>query len=99
MPRFVLYHPSFEIDVNAARDWYEERSVLIGDDFLNCVYIAAERLIADPDSRSVVDFGIPYWPVERFPYVVFYDLSTSMILMLGVMHTSQDATKWLKRRR
>ncbi len=101
MPRVVRYHPSFEIDVNSAREWYEERSRsrLVGNSFLDCVETAVEKLIADPELRSNVDFGIRYWPVEHFPYIVFYDLTdSSMIRILGVMHTSQDAHKWLKGR-
>lgn len=98
MPKVVLYHPSFEIDVNSARDWYTERGTSVGEVFVNCVEIAVEKLIADPDSRSTVDFGIRYWPIERFPYIVFYDITDSMIRVLGVMHTSQDAARWLKGR-
>ena len=47
-----VYHPFFEIDVNTAREWYEERSQPTGVDFVHCVEIAIEKLIADPDSRS-----------------------------------------------
>ena len=39
-----------------------------------------------------------YWPVGRFPYVVFYDFTDNEIVVLGVMHTSQDAEKWRARR-
>jgi hypothetical protein len=56
-------------------------------------------MIADPDRRTSADYGVRYWPVERFPYVVFYDLTDSELLVLGVMHTSQESRKWLVVRR
>lgn len=48
--------------------------------------------------RNSKEYGIRYWPIERFPYVVFYDISNTEILIVGVMHTSQDAEKFRKRR-
>ena len=32
------------------------------------------QLTSDPERRSLVDFGVRYWPVSRFPFVVLYDL-------------------------
>ena len=58
-----------------------------------------DQLIADPERRTPIDYGVRYWPVQRFPYVVFYDLTESEVLILGVMHTSQEPEKWLSRRR
>lgn len=101
MPRVLRYHPSFEMDVTSGREWYEERSRSgsVGNRFVDCVEAAIEKVVADPESRSNAGFGIRYCPVKHFPYLVFYDLTDSIIRILGVMHTSQDATQWLKGRR
>lgn len=60
---------------------------------------AVSQMMVDPDRRTSTDYGVRYWPVERFPYVVFYDLTDSELLVLGVMHTSQESRKWLDVRR
>lgn len=99
MARSLRYHPLFDSDVLDAAEWYDGRQPKLGSDFLARVQKALNRLIADPERRTSVDFGVRYWPVERFPYVVFYDVTESEILVLGVMHTSRDSTKWLPRRR
>jgi hypothetical protein len=100
MPRTIRYHPAFETDVATACEWYDDKtkSHRVGNDFIECVATTIDNLIGEPDSRSIVDYGIRYWPVDRFPHIVLYDLTDSMIRILGLMHTSQDAGKWLKGR-
>ena len=97
MHEFVRYHPDFDIDVLSAASWYDERSESLGADFITRTHRAVNALIDDPERRNLSDYGIRYWPVERFPYVVFYDIVGREILITGVMHTSQDAEKFRKR--
>jgi plasmid stabilization system protein ParE len=99
MARSLRYHPLFEFDVLDAAEWYDGREPTLGSDFVIRVETAVDQLRSDPDRRTPVDYGIRYWPVERFPYVVFYDVTDLEVLVLGVMHTSQDSSKWLSRRR
>jgi len=98
MARSVRYHPDFDSDVLAAAEWYDERQLGLGSDFVVRVQNATLALIADPARRSAVDYGLRYWPVERYPYVVFYDFTDAEVLLLGVMHTSQQPDKWNSRR-
>ncbi|WP_390889031.1 type II toxin-antitoxin system RelE/ParE family toxin [Rhodopirellula halodulae] len=95
MARSLRYHPLFDSDVLNAAEWYDNRQTKLGTDFVSRVRIAVDSLIADPERRTSIDYGVRYWPVERFPCVVFYDLTDSEILVLGVMHTSQESRKWL----
>lgn len=99
MARSVRYHPLFESDLLNAAEWYDGRQPHLGSDFIARVRRAADELIEHPERRTSIDYGVRYWPVERFPYVVFYDLTESEVLILGVLHTSQDSGKWLSRRR
>jgi toxin ParE1/3/4 len=99
MNRSLRYHPLFDSDTLDAAEWYDSRQANLGTDFLARVRKAIDQLIANPERRTSVDYGVRYWPVERFPYVIFYDLTESEVLVLGVMHTSQESQKWLARRR
>ncbi len=95
MARSLRYHPLFDSDVLNAAAWYDERQPQLGSDFVVRVERAVSKMMADPDRRTSADYGVRYWPVERFPYVVFYDLTDTELLVLGVMHTSQESRKWL----
>jgi plasmid stabilization system protein ParE len=98
MARSLRYHPLFDSDVLRAAEWYDDRHPSLGSDFVVRVRTAVDELIADPERRASIDYGVRYWPVQRFPYVVFCDLTESELLMLGVMHTSQESKKWLSGR-
>ncbi len=98
MARSLRYHPLFDSDVVDGADWYDARQPELGSDFVSRVRRAVDKVIVDPERRSSSDYGVRYWPIERFPYVLFYDLTERELLVLGVMHTSQDASKWLLRR-
>ena len=98
MARSLRYHPLFSSDVLDAAEWYDGRQSTLGSDFVARVQTTVHQLITDPVRRTPVDYGVRYWPIERFPYVVFFDLTNSELLVLGVMHTSQNAKKWLSRR-
>ena len=98
MVRSIRYHPLFDSDVLAAAKWYDARQEGLGSDFAKRVQFATSALIADPERHTSIEYGLRYWPIVRFPYVVFYDLTDVEVLVLGVMHTSQESTKWLERR-
>ena len=93
MARSVRYHPDFDSDVLAAAEWYDQRQLGLGSDFVVRVRNATLALLADPGRRTAIDYGLRYWPVERYPYVVFYDLTDAEAIVLGVMHTSQQPEK------
>lgn len=99
MGRSVRYHPWFGSDVLDAVHWYDDRSVDLGVDFVERVSKCVDQLVEDPERRSPADHGIRYWPVGRFPYVVFYDVTDREVLIVGVMHTSRELYGWLAARR
>lgn len=99
MSKAIRYHPLFQADVIDAAAWYDERSQAVGAAFVTGVSQAVHELTQDPERRSVVDFGVRYWPVSRFPFVVLYDLYGHELLVLGVMHTAQESSTWLAGRR
>ena len=74
MARFVRFHPQFDSDVLSAAQWYDSRQKELGSDFVKRVRHPTTLLVADPERRTTVDYGLRYWPIERFPFVVFYDL-------------------------
>ncbi len=98
MARLLRYHPEFDADLISSAEWYIRRDRKLAVDFTIRVEKAVANLIADPERRSAVDFGLRYWPIERFPHVVLYDVDDAELAILGVMHTSQEPGKWIARR-
>ncbi len=99
MKRPLRYHPLFADDVLGAAGWYESQGAALGGIFLDRVEEAIGLLVQDPERRGPGQFGIRYWPLRKFPFVGFYDVTTDEILIVGVMHTARDAEKWILQRR
>lgn len=97
MDRHVRYHDDFDSDLINSAEWYSNRDRQLAIDFTLRVETAVNELIADPERRSAVDYGLRYWPVERFPHIVFYDFDDKELIVLGVMHTSQEPHEWIAR--
>ena len=60
------------------------------------IEMATLRLAEDPYRRSSIDYGLRYWSISRFPFVVFSDVREFEIPVLVVMHTAQEHEAWLR---
>jgi hypothetical protein len=99
MDRTARFHPLFDEDVIRSAIWYETKEPGLGVDFTHRIESAILELLSDPERRSDRHYGLRYWPVERFPHLILYDLSDVEILLFGVMHPSQMPDQWVSRSR
>ena len=100
MARSLRYHPLFDSDVLNAAVWYDERQLQLGSDLVDRVQRAVSQMTADPDRRKSSDYGVRYWPVERFPFVVFYDLTEETpehIRVARIVHGTRNLPAELSR--
>lgn len=89
--------PEVERDLNDAYDWYEQRRVGLGEEFLSCVDACLQHICRSPELNPKVLAEYRRAMVRRFPYVVFYEYSPETVTVYGVFHTSRDPDKWRKR--
>ncbi|TWU00828.1 type II toxin-antitoxin system RelE/ParE family toxin [Stieleria varia] len=97
MPRSPRFHPLFTVDVLQSADWYESKAVGLGVGFTHEVETGIEALLSDPERRSNFHYGFRYWPIQRFPHLILYDVTPSEVLLFGVMHPSQEPSQWIAR--
>jgi hypothetical protein len=99
----VELHPKARAEIRAAALWYEERRSGLGDQFVERVNKALQRLEADPALH-------PIWPgtaaaptairkvlLEQFPYLVAFELHAGRVLVLAVAHAKRRPLYWLAR--
>ena len=98
MNRNVRYHPLFDSEVVEAAQWYDRYSSGLGDRFIKNLRVAVDLAIHNPERPARTPLGLLYYRVKKFPYNLIYDLTDQEILILGVLHTSRSAVKWLKTR-
>ena len=68
----VEYHPSLAGDLSVARDFYNERSPGLGDQFVNEFETQVLRIAARPERWMVVRDDVRRALMRRFPYSIFF---------------------------
>lgn len=92
----IVLRPQAIEDLRAAKRYYEDQRLALGDELRDALDIAFERLRAFPRSAApVAGFpGVRRALVRRFPYAVFYVGTHSAIVVLRVLHTAGDPGDW-----
>jgi len=99
----IELHPEARAELRAASFWYEERQEQLGDEFLDAVSAALEKIGKAPElyprwtgtegAAGVIRRAL----VERFPYSVGYEQHESGLFVLTVAHQKRRPLYWLKR--
>lgn len=85
----VVYHPEAENDVIEAARYYEECRAGLGGEFLGEVDEAVNLVQKDPRRFVVVEDDIHRHSLKRFPYAIFYRVTSDSLRILVVRHHSR----------
>jgi plasmid stabilization system protein ParE len=90
----VIFRRAVGRDLAGAYRWYEERRRGLGEEFLAAVNATFDQIEQFPEL-----FAVRYGPVRmaivsRFPYAVFYRIDPRRVVILTVLHTSDDPGTW-----
>jgi plasmid stabilization system protein ParE len=91
------FHPAVRDEIDDAHDWYEQRQLGLGRDFLDEVQRVLAAITANPARYGFADADIREGLLTRFPYAVYYRVLTDRIRVLAVYHTSRDPSGWQSR--
>lgn len=97
----IVLHPEASAELNAAAQWYEEKKIGLGQEFLNETAEAFSRIVAAAESFAL-------WPgakrltvrrmvLRRFPYAVAFERYPQHILVLAVAHSKRRPLYWISR--
>lgn len=90
----VILRSRAEDDIRFAYRWYEALQPGLGEDFLGSVRRCLQRAAEFPEASPIVYKSVRRSLVARFPYLVFYVVEPTRIIVLAVLHTSRDPAKW-----
>ena len=81
---------------------YLEEHGRLGADFLKLVYSTLDAIEADPASfplweANPLDTEIRRVILQRFQYLMFFQIVVDEIIVLSVCHGSRDHSTWLSR--
>ena len=94
MFRTLIILPDAEKDAANAYNWYEQQEPGLGEEFLRCIDARIQLIRRNPEIYQVVHETYRKAIVRRFPYVIFYDHSETIVTVYAVLHCSQNPKKW-----
>ena len=93
----IGFRPEAESELTEARDWYRERGLGLGDEFLRAVDSCLATIQRLPESHPVVYRDIRRALLRRFPYGIFYLIEGNVVTVLACFHAKRDPTVWKQR--
>ncbi|MGE5138172.1 MAG: type II toxin-antitoxin system RelE/ParE family toxin [Rudaea sp.] len=95
--RTLDFHPEATIEIEAAVDWYLQRSPDAADGFVAALNEVLSEVLADPNRFGVHLKHTRYARLKGYPYLVVFRLIGAVIRIFSVSHTSRRPGYWAKR--
>lgn len=80
-------------EIALAHDWYEEQRLGLGQDFLNSLETSFNKIKQLPFSYLEITPKIRRTVIDKFPYSIFYTITSSEVHILAIFHNSQNPSK------
>lgn len=84
-------------ELEAAFDWYHERSPSAAEGFLDAVDAAFMHITHAPKQPLVVSGMLRRVLLSGYPYAVYYKQYPNVISVVGVIHGHRHPRTWLRR--
>jgi toxin ParE1/3/4 len=93
-----MFHPEALMEYSEAVRYYTEQKVEVAQAFINTIEDTVYRIREFPNRYAPVDDDVRRCMARKFPYGVLYTIEQDYILILAVMHCSQEPGYWKNRR-
>jgi plasmid stabilization system protein ParE len=77
-------------DIRDARDWYEQQSIGLGEEFGQELERVFARLATDPQLYQVIYKHIHRALTRRFPYAVYFVIDDDRVNVLRIFHQTRN---------
>lgn len=85
--------PLATIEILEAFDWYELQREGLGVEFLNELETFYISLLRNPTSYGYYDKPVRQGKIDRFPYVVVFEIFDEAVVVYSVFMTRQNPSK------
>ena len=93
------FHPEAQNEFHDAAHWYEDKSVLAGDRFVEAVRAAVNLILNDPSRYQSIADGIRVFRLKKYPFRLYYeyDEKGQHVYIYALMHEKRQPDYWRKR--
>jgi len=93
----IRLHPVAEVEIWEAVDWYDEQQPDLGKAFARELEVMVTAIRSSPFQFPEVAIHKRKAVLQRFPYMVIFEVDPEVIYILAVFHTSRDPAEWKER--
>lgn len=86
----LILHVGAEADMLEAFNWYEDRRAGLGDEFLEELNRAFDRITETPEAFPKTYRELRRLIVHRFPYAMYFLETDDVVRVYGVLHGRRD---------
>ena len=97
MPLEIRFHPVAVQEATEARQWYFDRSSTAGLAFDEALDLAVQQLSEHPNRWAKYLHGTRHLSLRKFPYVVVYRVTESLVEVVAVAHERRRPGYWQQR--
>ncbi|MEO1021510.1 MAG: type II toxin-antitoxin system RelE/ParE family toxin [Bacteroidota bacterium] len=94
----VQYHPEAAKELMSSIQYYEDKSVGLGAEFLDEVEAAIARASAHPKSGSLLTEEDRRILLIRFPFEIVYDVTDRKLTITAIKHMKRNPGYWASRK-
>lgn len=86
--------PKAKLDLSEISSWYEDIQSGLGKRFLKNVILEMKIVKSNPISFQIRYDNTRVVLINKFPYLIHYEVIDNEILIKAVIHTSRDSKNW-----
>ena len=94
----IVLQPGAEDDISDAYHWYEDQQAGLGELFLKELVIFYKKLEQNSEIFSKATKRYRQAILDRFPYVIIYEIVKTEVQIYSVFHTSRNPKEKFKKR-
>jgi plasmid stabilization system protein ParE len=94
MTHTIRLREEAEHDLEEAASWYEGQRNGLGFEFLNAIEKTFDLISRSPESFPLVYRNIHRALTRKFPFGVFYLITPSTVVVIGILHGSRHPGRW-----
>jgi plasmid stabilization system protein ParE len=94
----VEFHPEADLELEKAKNWYQERSELAARAFATDIAHAVRTISQSPHVWPETRPGERRYILPRFPYSILYRVRSDYLFITAVAHQKRRPGYWRLRR-
>lgn len=94
----LQYHPEAAKELTSSIQYYEEKSIGLGAEFLDEIEEAIAQALAHPQSGSLLTKQDRRILLDKFSYEIIYEVSGDTVTVNAVKHMKRKPGYWKSRK-